>query len=73
MGILSIDFFVFGCNKDIKIAISLPLMLHHFYFEYFFLEDAITDNIPQQSITNILIFFMFVHEISEEDGEMNNI
>jgi hypothetical protein len=43
------------------------------YFGYLFFENGIADNVSEESLTNVFVFFGFVHEISEENGEMNYI
>lgn len=38
----------------------------------FFLEDGLADQISEQAIASIFVFFIPVHEISEEKGEIED-
>lgn len=73
MSIFSIDFFIFGGHEDLEVTSSLPLLLVKFDFSDLFFEDSITDDVSQQSLANILILFGFIHKISEEDGEVDDV
>lgn len=73
MSILSIDFFVFLSHVDLKITISFPFLFKQLNFCHFLTEDSIADDASKQSITNILVFFVLVHEASEEDWEIDDI
>jgi len=73
MGVLGIYLFVFCSYENIEVTCCFPLLFMKLYFGYLFFENGIADNVSEESLTNVFVFFGFVHEISEENGEMNYI
>ena len=66
MCIFCVYFFVIGCDIDFKVSLCLPLMFSELNATDFFLEDGLADQISEQAIASIFVFFIPVHEISEE-------
>lgn len=73
MSVLSINFFVLRRNIDFEVSISLPLLLVEFNFCNFFTEDGLADDGPEEAVTYVLILFVLIHEVAEEDGEVDDI
>jgi hypothetical protein len=72
MCILSVNLFIFFSHKNVEISSSFPFHFFELYFANFLFEDSIANDQAQEPIANILKPFIFIHEISEEDGEVDN-
>lgn len=73
MGVLGIDLLVLFCYENLEITICLPFVLMKLDFCNLFAEDCFTDDCSEKAITDILIFFIEIHESSKEDREVDDI
>jgi hypothetical protein len=73
VNVLCVYFLVFGRNIDLEITISLPFLFVEFYFGNFLTEDGVTDDAPKESVADVLVLLVLVHEVAQEDGEVDDV
>lgn len=73
MSVLCIDFFVLCCNVDLEVSISFPLLLMKLNFGNLFTENGFTDDGSEKAVTDVLVLFILIHEVTEKNREVDNI
>lgn len=73
MAVFCVDLFVLFCYENLEITVCFPFVLVELDFCHLLAEYCLTDDCSEETVTDVLIFFVEIHESSEEYREIDNV